>query len=78
MKNFFRFLYSIFFTIPLVSVFSEKPHILFIAIDDLRPELGCYGSPIAKSPNLDKLAREGRRFDRACIFGKAQYSFYCD
>ena len=65
MKNFFRFLYSIFFTIPLVSVFSEKPHILFIAIDDLRPELGCYGSPIAKSPNLDKLAREGRRFDRA-------------
>jgi len=44
---------------------TDKPNIIFIAIDDLRPELGCYGSTIAKSPNLDKLAREGRMFDRA-------------
>ena len=44
---------------------KDKPNIIFIAIDDLRPELGCYGSHIAKSPNLDKLAREGRMFDRA-------------
>tara|TARA_R110000850_G_scaffold232586_2_gene357262 strand:+ start:1081 stop:2697 length:1617 start_codon:yes stop_codon:yes gene_type:complete len=44
---------------------AEKPNILFIAIDDLRPELGCYGSPIAKSPNLDKLAAEGLLFNRA-------------
>jgi len=44
---------------------SEKPNILFIAIDDLRPELGCYGSPIAKSPNLDQLAADGRLFNRA-------------
>ena len=62
---------SILRNLPLLSVFavavfSEKqPHVLFIAIDDLRPELGCYGSPIAKSPNLDKLAKEGMRFDRA-------------
>ena len=62
MKN----LFLIFFLPFFIKVFLiGKPHILFIAIDDLRPELGCYGSPIAKSPNLDKLAEEGRRFDRA-------------
>jgi len=44
---------------------SSQPHILFIAIDDLRPELGCYGSKIVKSPNIDRLAKEGRQFDRA-------------
>ena len=44
---------------------ADKPNILFIAIDDLRPELGCYGSNIAISPNLDKLASDGLLFERA-------------
>ncbi len=44
---------------------KKKPNILFIAIDDLRPELGCYGSEIAISPNLDKLAETGLLFNRA-------------
>lgn len=43
----------------------EKPNVLFIAIDDMRPELGCYGSKIAKSPNLDRLASQGLLFQRA-------------
>lgn len=41
---------------------SSKPNVLFICIDDLRPELGCYGNEHIKSPNLDKLANQGFLF----------------
>ena len=51
--------------VPFFSALQAKPNVLFIAIDDLRPELGCYGSPIAQSPHLDELAKEGMCFDRA-------------
>lgn len=44
---------------------QQPPNVLFLAIDDLRPELGCYGSAIAKTPNLDKLAASGLLFNRA-------------
>lgn len=44
-----------------------KPNILFIMIDDLRPQLGCYGSPEIISPNIDRLASEGMLFDRAYV-----------
>ena len=44
---------------------ASKPNILFIAIDDLRPELGCYGSRETFSPNIDRLAASGVKFDRA-------------
>lgn len=44
---------------------QTKPNILFIAIDDLRPELGCYGSPIAKTPNIDAIAAQGLQFNKA-------------
>jgi len=37
----------------------EKPNILFISVDDLRPQLGCYGNPQMKTPNIDGLAQEG-------------------
>ncbi len=43
----------------------SRPNILFIAVDDLRPELNCYGAEQIVSPNLDRLARSGVRFDRA-------------
>lgn len=44
---------------------QEAPNVLFIAVDDLRPELGCYGSPIAVTPNIDDLASRGVLFNRA-------------
>jgi iduronate 2-sulfatase len=65
MSSLLKFLAFLCCTSATLLVGAEKPNVLFIAIDDLRPELGCYGSPIAKSPNLDALAAEGLRFDRA-------------
>lgn len=44
---------------------GTKPNVLFIAIDDLRVSLGCYGDPLAQSPHIDRLANEARMFTRA-------------
>ncbi|MCB1087980.1 MAG: sulfatase, partial [Verrucomicrobiae bacterium] len=44
---------------------GEKPNVLLILVDDLKPALGCYGDPIAKTPHLDALAARGMRFHLA-------------
>lgn len=64
-------------TVALISLFvstgyrvtaAEKPHMLLIIADDVSwNDLGCYGNPYARTPNIDALARAGRRFDQAFL-----------
>ena len=43
---------------------NTKPNILFIAVDDLKPILGCYGNTLVKTPNIDRLAKISTIFNR--------------
>ena len=49
------------------TALSERPNVLFIAIDDLRPDLGVYGHPVAYTPNIDRLAETSLVFDNAFV-----------
>ena len=44
---------------------SARPNVLLLLVDDLKPALGCYGDPYARTPHLDRLAKRGMRFDLA-------------
>ncbi len=53
--------------LPAISMGKEskKPNVLFIAVDDLRPQLGCYGHKQMHSPNIDRLAGQSIQFNRS-------------
>jgi iduronate 2-sulfatase len=42
-----------------------KPNVLFVAVDDLKPTIGCYGDKLAKTPNIDRIAATATLFERA-------------
>ena len=48
----------------LLALAIKQPNILLVCVDDLRPELGSFGVNYVKSPNIDRLAKEGRPFYR--------------
>ncbi|MBP1637350.1 MAG: iduronate sulfatase [Bacteroidetes bacterium] len=58
-----------FFNVVLAAKPSTKKknkyNILFISVDDLRPELGCYGNKVIQTPNIDRLAQMGMTFTNA-------------
>ncbi len=56
-----------FAVLPFAFSADTRPNVLFIAVDDMRPELGCYGNKIIKSPNIDRLAARGTVFNHAYV-----------
>jgi arylsulfatase A-like enzyme len=70
MKNYYFKLSTILFLLAISTVIfaqkkpTSKPNILFIAVDDLKPLLGCYGNTLVKSPNIDRLAKMATVFNK--------------
>ena len=62
--------YLLIFNILLLFVtqgVAQKKNVLFIAVDDLKPLIGAYGDPFAKTPNMDRLASRGFLFRQAYV-----------
>jgi uncharacterized sulfatase len=50
---------------PAQTTAAKRPNILWISCEDMSPQMGCYGDPLAITPNLDKLASQGMRYTNA-------------
>ena len=58
-------LFTLFVLSARANFAAERPNVLLILVDDLKPALGCYGDPHAKTPHIDALAKRSMRFDLA-------------
>lgn len=65
MKRKLLFFGAWFLLVSITFARAAPPNVLMIAVDDLRPELACYGKTQLKTPNIDRLAMRGVRFDNA-------------
>ena len=65
--KFFTLIFFLFIVSILSADDKKAPHVLFIAVDDLRPELNCYGAERSISPNIDRLAAMGTLYENAYV-----------
>lgn len=69
MRKFYVFSFSKLFLVYALfisaSIAADRPNVLWITSEDNSPYLGCYGDPLASTPNLDRLAQEGVRYRNA-------------
>jgi arylsulfatase A-like enzyme len=56
---------GLFLALCLPSFSAERPHILWLTSEDHGPDMGCYGDPVARTPNVDALAAKGMLFKKA-------------
>ena len=68
MKNHLQFIFTLLLLMPVFSALAAPPNvIIFIADDQGMGDLSCYGHPTLKTPHIDRLAREGMRFESAFL-----------
>ena len=58
---------TLFALVTMAEANEARPNILWIVVEDASPHIGCYDEKIIRTPNLDRLAREGVRFEKAFV-----------
>ena len=65
MQGFYRAVFVAILALGFLSQANAKPNVLLVLVDDLKPAIGAFGDQHAITPNIDRLAKRGTRFDLA-------------